>query len=207
MNPRARIVLENGNCIELELLPEIAPNTVNSFIFAARKGIFDQHCIERIVPEDWIDISYTGFGKREGQYLIPYEHDLYPELEALDSSFGCVCMGGYGSMGQAGCEFFFPLRACPEHKNVYPVFGYVRDGLDELNRLKNLELEPVLTYPDPRIKVNRPVVPQRIVRVELELGGKEYPEPIRIDSEKIPQCWKNFWEDSEETVQTKSERK
>ena len=84
--------MENGNQIKMELLPKAAPNTVNSFLWAARKGVFDGHVIERIVPKDWIDVSYTGFQKREGQYLIPWEYTLNPQITPLDSDFGWVCM-------------------------------------------------------------------------------------------------------------------
>ena len=112
-NPIAAIYLDNGKIIRIELLPQAAPNTVNSFLYAARHKIFDDHAIERIVPEDWIDVSYTGFGKPEGQYQIPNEFRLHPEAEPLDSDFGCVCMGGDGDRCLSGCEFFFPLRPCP----------------------------------------------------------------------------------------------
>lgn len=193
-NPVAVIYMENGNQIKMELLPKAAPNTVNSFLWAARKGIFDGHVIERIVPKDWIDVSYTGFQKREGQYLIPWEYTLNPQITPLDSDFGWVCMGGYGEQGQAGCEFFFPLRPCPEHKGIYPVFGRVLEGREELLRLRSLELEPVTTYPNPEIEVNRPVVPQKIQRVEVELFGQEYPEPVRLEEAELPECWRQVWE-------------
>ncbi|MCI8852125.1 MAG: peptidylprolyl isomerase [Lachnospiraceae bacterium] len=186
--------MENGNQIKMELLPKAAPNTVNSFLWAARKGVFDGHVIERIVPKDWIDVSYTGFQKREGQYLIPWEYTLNPQITPLDSDFGWVCMGGYGEQGQAGCEFFFPLRPCPEHKGIYPVFGRVLEGREELLRLRSLELEPVTTYPNPEIEVNRPVVPQKIQRVEVELFGQEYPEPVRLEEAELPECWRQVWE-------------
>jgi peptidyl-prolyl cis-trans isomerase B (cyclophilin B) len=189
MNPTATIYMESGKEILLELLPDAAPNTVNSFIYAAKKGAFDGHEIERIVPKDWIDVSYSGFGKSEGQYLIPYEYELHPEIVPLVAEFGCVCMGGYGKMGQAGCEFFFPLRSCPEHKGIYPVFGQVLRGHEELERLKNMELEPVTSYPYPEIEVNRPIVPQKILRVEVELYGQEYPDPIIISTKDKPKCW------------------
>ncbi|TCS81116.1 peptidyl-prolyl cis-trans isomerase B (cyclophilin B) [Muricomes intestini] len=189
MNPKAAIYMDSGNKIVIELLPDAAPNTVNSFIYAAQKGAFDQHMIERIVPEDWIDVSYSGFGKEEFQYLIPYEHNLYPEIQPLDSQFGCVCMGGYGKLGQSGCEFFFPLRKCPEHKGIYPVFGRVLEGHEELERLKKLDLEPVTNFPYPGVKVNRPVTPQKIVKVELELYRREFPEPIRLQIDERPKCW------------------
>lgn len=189
MNPVASIYMDSGNKILLELFPDAAPNTVNSFIYAANKGAFDDHEIERIVPKDWIDVSYSGFGKREGQYLIPYEYELHPEIEPLDAEFGCVCMGGYGSLGQAGCEFFFPLRKCPEHKGIYPVFGQVLRGHEELERLRNLELEPVTSYPYPGIEVNKPKVPQKILKVEVELYGKEFPEPVILQTNEKPKCW------------------
>ena len=192
-HPTAEIEMENGSKITIELLPEAAPNTVNSFVDAAKKHIFDGHVIERIVPKDWIDVSYTGFLKHEGQYLIPYESKLHPEIEPLASHFGCVCMGGYGEMGQSGCEFFFPLRDCPEHKGIFPVFGYVLEGKEELERLKHLELEPVLDYPDPNIEVNRPVVPQKIRKVTIEENGWEPGEPIRVPGSELPECWKKVW--------------
>ena len=57
-------------------------------------------------------MSYTAFGHKEMQYLIPNEFALNPDVTPLDSHPGCVCMGGYGDAGLASCEFFFPLRDC-----------------------------------------------------------------------------------------------
>ncbi len=186
-NPIATIYLENEKRIVIELLPDVAPNTVNSFIYAATNHIFDDHIIERIVPDNWIDMSYSGFHKSEGKYLIPYESDIHPEIEPLPSDFGCVCMGGYGDLGQAGCEFFFPLRPCPDHKGIYPVFGKVLEGIEELERIKSLELEPLdlgLGY-----EINRSLEPQKIIKVEVELFGRDYPEPIRVEMKEMPKSW------------------
>lgn len=191
MNPMAVLAMENGAELILELLPQAAPNTVNSFIQAAQQQVFERHGIERIVPKDWIDMSYSGFGKKEGQYLIPYESELHPEIPPLDSHFGCVCMGGYGKMGQAGCEFFFPLRDCPEHKGIYPVFGRVLSGEEELLRLKSVELEPVTDYPYPGIEVNRPKQPQVVTQVKLRLYGYQPEPPVTLSREELPECWKN----------------
>lgn len=188
MNPMAVLAMENGAELILELLPQAAPNTVNSFIQAAQQQVFDRHGIERIVPKDWIDMSYSGFGKKEGQYLIPYESELHPEIPPLDSHFGCVCMGGYGKMGQAGCEFFFPLRDCPEHKGIYPVFGRVLSGEEELLRLKSVELEPVTDYPYPGIEVNRPKQPQVVTQVKLRLYGYQPEPPVTLSREELPEC-------------------
>ena len=39
MNPKAAIYMDSGNKIVIELLPDAAPNTVSSFIYAAQKGL------------------------------------------------------------------------------------------------------------------------------------------------------------------------
>lgn len=192
MNPIARICMKNGKKIVIELLPKEAPNTVNSFIHIASSGAMNHYAIQRIVPGNWVDISYSGFGKKEAQYLIPNEFQLNPDIVPLDSHPGCVCMGGYGEDGLAGGEFFFPLRDCPEHKGVYPVFGKVLEGMDEIYRLEKVETVPLENFPIEGIEVNTPVEPQIIERVELELHGREYPEPVKMPVQKLPVTWQNF---------------
>ena len=191
MNPKATLYMTNGSKVVIELLPEHAPNTVNSFIFAAKNGYLDNHTIERIVPGNWIDMSYTAFGHKECQYLIPNEFQLNPDVVPLDSHPGCVCMGGYGEAGLASCEFFFPLRDCPDHKGIYPVFGKVLEGMEEIWRLEKVETIPV-DFPIEGVEVNEPVEPQVIEKVELELFGVEYPEPVRVENPEIPVCWPKF---------------
>ena len=189
-NPKVTLHMANSARIVMELLPEAAPNTVNSFLYAALGGYMDHHAIERIVPGNWIDVSYTAFGQEACRYLIPNEFELHPEIEPLPSHPGCVCMGGYGEAGLAGCEFFFPLRDCPEHKGTYPVFGRVLEGMEELRRLERVETVPVTDFPIEGVEVNRPVEPQVIERVEAELYGGTYPEPVRVENPKLPPCWR-----------------
>lgn len=188
MNPKAILHMKNGRRIVIELLPNAAPNTVNSFLSMASKGFLDHHAIERIVPGNWIDMSYTAFGHLECQYLIPNEFQLHPDLTPLDSHPGVVAMGGYGEHGIAGCEFFFPLRVCPEHRGIYPVFGTVLEGMDEIRRLETVRTVPI-DFPIPGVEVNRPIEPEIIERVELELYGEQYPEPVRMAGDWKPSCW------------------
>ncbi|MFA9377203.1 MAG: peptidylprolyl isomerase [Lachnotalea sp.] len=189
MNPIATLLMENGKQIVIELLPKFAPNTVNSFIYAAKQGFFDNHTIERIVPGAWIDMSYKAFGHDEAKYLIPLEFTLNTEVEPLDVKPGYVAMGGYEN-GIAGCEFFFPVRECPELKGKYPVFGIVTEGMDEIYRLEKVDIIPVTNYPTPGVIVNEAVEPQIIKKVELQLFGQEYANPIKVKNIELPQCWK-----------------
>lgn len=189
-NPEAVIFMKNGAQITIELLYKAAPNTVNSFIYAASQHIFDHFAIQRIVPGNWIDISYTGFGKKAGQYLIPSEFELNSELHPLPVKLGSICMGGYGSLGLAGCEFFFPVRDCPELTGIYPVFGYIRSGMDEIYRLEHVRTVPVRDYPYAGVEINKPVEPQLIDHVELHLHGLQFDAPIMVSHHELPLCWK-----------------
>ena len=171
MNPTATFYMANGKKIVVELLPESAPNTVASFIWCAGHGWLDNHAIQRIVPGSWVDLSYEAFHHKECAYLIPNEFTLHPEITPLESHPGCVCMGGYGEMGLAGCEPFFPLRDCPEHKGVYPVFGKVIEGMDEIYRLEKVDTKPV-PFPYPGVVVNEPLKPEIIEKVVLDLKGQ-----------------------------------
>ena len=191
-NPLAHIHMDNGAEIVIELLPEAAPNTVNSFIYTAGRGLMDGHAIERIVPGSWVDVTYRSFGKKQAQYLIPWEFQLHPDIEPLDSHPGCVCKGGYGEAGPAGCEFFFPLRDCPEHKGIYPVFGKVLSGMDEVLRIASVPTRPVKDFPLAGVEVNEPIQPQVIKSVTLDLKGKKYPDPVKLEHFRVPACW--TWE-------------
>ncbi len=184
MNPIAVMTMESGAEVVIELLPESAPNTVASFIHLAKLGVFDGHAIERIVPGSWVDASYRAFHREEAKYLIPRESELHPEIEPLESHPGCICMGGYKA-GLAGGEFFFPLRDCPEHKGVYPVFGRVISGMDEIYRLERVETRPVEGL---GMAVNCPLEPEVIKSVKVDTFGVDYPEPVKLNV-PLPKNW------------------
>ncbi|MBR0373118.1 MAG: peptidylprolyl isomerase [Mogibacterium sp.] len=188
MNPIATITMANGKKIVIELLPANAPNSVNSFINVAKQGLMDNFAIQRIVPGKWVDVSYTGFRHRASQYLVPYEYELNPDIEPLDSHLGCVCLGGYGPMGESGAEIFFPLKDCPEHKGKFPVIGHVIEGIDEILRISEVEGTEIKVA-DPYVTGFTPNEPQVIEKVEVETFGETYPEPIKADTDWLPDMW------------------
>ena len=48
-NPLVTIEMENGGVIKLELLPNIAPNSVNNFISLIKKGYYDGLIFHRVI--------------------------------------------------------------------------------------------------------------------------------------------------------------
>ena len=71
------------------------------------------------------------------------------------------------------------------------MFGRVLEGMDEVYRLEKVETVPVTDFPIEGVEVNRPVRPEIIERVEMELYGAVYPEPVRVREPELPECWKD----------------
>ena len=188
-NPVATIRLQNRGNIVVELLPEAAPNAVNSFISIAEKGYYDNYAVQRVVPGWCIDVSYTGFGRKECRYLI--ESDAKNSARYLDMVPGVIGLGGYGENMVCGSEFFFPLAPMPSIVGIYPAFGKITEGLDLVMAIEKEELRPV-AVPEglEGIEINEPVTPVIIEKVTVETFGITYPEPRKLDIMPETGGWK-----------------
>ena len=76
----------------------------------------------------------------------------------------------------------------PHLNGKHVVFGEVIEGMDEIWRLEKVKTRPV-DFPIPGVEVNEPVEPEVIEKVELDLKGQTYPEPIRMKVQNLPPCW------------------
>ncbi|MGI6013278.1 MAG: peptidylprolyl isomerase [Oscillospiraceae bacterium] len=185
-HPIATITMASGAVIRLELYPEIAPNAVTSFLYLAKKGVFDHYPIERVVPGWVLDMSYHAFHTPDACYFIPNDVKNGTYMEAV---FGTVGLGGYGEPDIAGGEFFFPLADCPAITGVYPIFGKIIEGLDELRRLEQVETYPVPFPGAPGVKINTPASPEFIETVTVDTFGVDYGEPVRLTGIEKPLFW------------------
>ena len=188
-NPIATIAMESGERIALELLPDCAPNTVNSFIHLARRGVFDHHAIERLAPNFVVDVSYTAFGREDAKYLIPCEARNAGFNNPLGALPGTVVMGGYDN-GISGGEFFFPLRENDRITWSYPAFGRIVEGLDTVLGWNDLPVVDVDFPLDPSVRITAPATPLVIRSVTVETFGAAYPEPVRIAGAALPVNWR-----------------
>ncbi len=186
MNPVATFYMQNNNIIKVELLPELAPNTVNSFIYLAELGVYNGFAIERIVPGCWIDFSYTAFGREEAKYFIDNEAKLQNNMMI---NHGMMCMGGYGDNEIAGGEVFFPLRECDELVGRFPVLGRIIEGSQLLKEYEKVETYPVKIASLPGVEINTPKEDITIEKVTIEYHGKNYPAPITKKPIEIPEKW------------------
>lgn len=187
-NPLATILMENGKTIKIELYPLEAPNTVNSFIYLAMKGCFNQYAIQRIVPGYVVDASYSAFGKDICKYLITNESLSHGFPNHIKMEPGVIAMGGYEE-GIAGGEFFFPLAYHEKLDGNYPVFGKILEGFKEVKRWEQAELRRGAYPHNPNVEVFVPVTPIIIKEIVIETFGVSYPEPVKLDKVPLPLNW------------------
>jgi cyclophilin family peptidyl-prolyl cis-trans isomerase len=135
---RATLVTSCGTIV-IDLDVERAPQTVNSFVFLARKGYFDGQYLHRLDAS--IDVIQggdpTGTGSGGPGYSIPDEL-------AGDESYtpGTVAMANAGA-NTGGSQFF--IITGPDGTNLddaanYTIFGRVVEGLSVARRIQRLPI-------------------------------------------------------------------
>ncbi|MEW6568167.1 MAG: peptidylprolyl isomerase [Chloroflexota bacterium] len=133
----ARLTLDSREVL-IELFPESAPEAVNSFIFLAQQGWYDDNPIQRVIPGVLAETGDpTGTGLGGPGYFFQTEID--PSLH-FDRA-GVVAMSSV-SPGTNGSQFFITLAPLPELNGSRTIFGHVVQGL---NWIANLPARDPLT--------------------------------------------------------------
>ena len=139
--------------IRIKLLPDIAPQTVNSFVFLAREGYFDGVTFHRVLPGFVAQGGDpTGTGRGSPGYNLPDEFGDRP----IDR--GAVAMANTGQPNSGGSQFFITYSRQARLDGKYTVFGEVIEGMDVAEKL---------TPRDPDANPNAPLG-DRIIRVAIE---------------------------------------
>lgn len=125
---RAVLHTQHGD-ISIELLPDIAPSTVNNFVCLARDGFYGNTTFHRVVPGFLAQAGDPGGSGRGGPgYRFP------DEISEVACVRGTVGMANAGP-NTNGSQFFILLADSPQLNGRYTVFGRVTDGLDVADRL------------------------------------------------------------------------
>jgi cyclophilin family peptidyl-prolyl cis-trans isomerase len=139
--------------IRIRLLPDIAPQTVNSFVFLARQGYFDGVTFHRVLTGFMAqggDPTGTGYGGPG--YNLPDEFSDRP----IDK--GVVAMANTGQPNSGGSQFFITYVRRADLDGKYTVFGEVIEGMDVAEKL---------TPRDPQKNPNAPPG-DRMIKVTIE---------------------------------------
>jgi cyclophilin family peptidyl-prolyl cis-trans isomerase len=151
-NHRVRLVTTLGN-IDIELLPEKAPETVRNFLKLAKAGLYDETVWHRVVAEFVIqggDLS-TRTIPVTPQQASKYIKNLQPEFNDLKHEKGVVSMARAEALDSASTSFFICLAPQPSLDGKYTAFGRVVAGLDVVDKIGTT---PVFDNEKPKERVD-----------------------------------------------------
>ena len=150
-NPIVTIQTTQGT-LKVELYPEVAPNTVNNFIYLVKRGFYDGTIFHRVIPGFMIqggDPEGTGMGgPGYGIQVISMARSQRPN--------------------SAGSQFFIMVDDAPYLDGQYAAFGKVTEGMEVAQAIVSA----------PRDRADRPYEDQIMEKVTVETFGQEYPDPI-----------------------------
>lgn len=170
-NPVVTIEMEDGALIKAELYPDVAPNTVNNFISLIQKGYYDGLVFHRVIKDFMIQGGCPeGTGMGGPGYGIKGEFAINGFENSLAHTEGVLSMARSQLPDSAGSQFFIMHKAAPHLDGSYAAFGKVIEGMENVNKIA----ETATDYTD------RPLEPQVMKKVTVELFGEEYPEPEKM---------------------------
>ncbi len=121
----ATLQTEKGDVV-IELFPDVAPITVNSFVFLAREGWFDGAPFHRVLPGFMAqggDPTGTGLGGPGYAFKNETSEDLSFDREGL------VAMANSG-LDTNGSQFFITYGPATHLDGGYTIFGEVISGME-----------------------------------------------------------------------------
>jgi peptidyl-prolyl cis-trans isomerase B (cyclophilin B) len=170
-NPIVTIKMESGNSIKIELFPNIAPNTVRNFISLIKKNFYNGLIFHRVIPGFMIQGGCPqGIGTGNPGYSIKGEFSNNGFTNNLKHERGVVSMARSSNPNSAGSQFFIMVKNAPHLDEEYASFGKVIEGMNEVDRIVNVE----------RGMDDKPFEDQKMESVIVETSEKEYDEPEKM---------------------------
>ncbi len=169
--PIVTIETSGGTTIEIELYPEIAPNTVNNFISLVKKGYYDGLSFHRVIPGFMIQGGCPdGTGMGNPGYSIKGEFSGNGFTNQLKHTRGVLSMARSMNPNSAGSQFFIMVADSPHLDGQYASFGKVISGIEACDGIVNV----------PKNYADMPNEPQIMTKVTVDTKGVDYDEPDKM---------------------------
>jgi cyclophilin family peptidyl-prolyl cis-trans isomerase len=143
----ADVTMAKGGDFVIQLYPDKAPITVNSFVFLARQGFFDGVTFHRVLQGFMAqggDPDGTGMGG-PGYQFVNEDNNL-----TFDKA-GVVAMANAGR-DTNGSQFFITFAPQAYLNGGFTIFGQVIRGMDMVNGLKLRNPDENPSYPGDAIQ-------------------------------------------------------
>lgn len=167
-NPQVEIKMKSGNSMTIELYPDVAPNTVNNFLFLANNGFYNNLIFHRVIKGFMIqggDPQGTGTGGPG--YTIKGEFRQNGFTNDLKHDRGVISMARAMHPDSTGSQFFIMHAKAPHLDGAYATFGKLIDGFDELDRIAGVKTN----FSD------KPLEDEVIEKMTIQLNGYELQPP------------------------------
>jgi peptidylprolyl isomerase len=143
----ATITTPRGDIV-VKLRPDLAPKTVNSFVFLAKEGFYNGLTWHRVLPDFMAQGGDpTGTGGGGPGYSVPAE---FTDKVLFDRP-GLVAMARANDPNSAGSQFFITTAPAPFLNQKYTIFGEVTQGQEIVNGIPLRDPEQNPTTPGEQI--------------------------------------------------------
>jgi cyclophilin family peptidyl-prolyl cis-trans isomerase len=160
-----RVLLETSlGKIEVELLPEAAPEHVRNFLKLAKIGLYDGTAWHRVVPGFVIQGGDLGTRTQapSPEQMTKFVRNLQLEISELKHERGTVSMARAEALDSASTSFFICLDDQPSLDGKYTIFGKVVNGMEVVEKIAAV---PLIEAEKPRDRIE-------LIRAEVVDGGK-----------------------------------
>ncbi len=153
-----KITMEDGQIMQGELYPEVAPKTVENFVKLCGQHFYDGLTFHRIIPGFMIQ-----GGDPLGNGMGGSDEEIFGEFAAngfkndLRHERGVISMARAQDPNSASSQFFIMHKAAPHLDGSYAAFGRVTEGLEVIDRIVRT----------PRNFMDLPQIPQVIKTIEI----------------------------------------
>ena len=170
-HPIATITMKDGGVIQLELYPEVAPESVKNFISLANSGFYDGLIFHRVIMGFMIQ-GGDPLGKGTGGpgYSIKGEFKANGVNNDISHVRGVLSMARSQAYDSAGSQFFIMHQDGTYLDGQYAAFGRVISGMDVVDQIAK-------TTTDSK---DKPYKDQIMETVRVETWGVDYGEPEKL---------------------------
>lgn len=145
-NVNVRITMEDGQTMDLELYPDVAPITVRNFVYLVKQGFYNGLTFHRVIEDFMIQGGDPdGDGTGGSEHTIKGEFTQNGVENSLKHSKGVISMARSMKPNSASSQFFictsdeYDYAASLDGR--YAAFGKVTDGWDTLAAIAGVKVE------------------------------------------------------------------
>ena len=136
------ITMDNGKKMEIELYPEIAPETCANFEKLVNAGFYNGLTFHRVIKGFMIQGGCPeGTGMGGPGWHIKGEFAANGHKNDLKHTKGVLSMARTMDPNSAGSQFFIMHQNAPHLDGQYAAFGKVVNGLDVIDEIANVRTD------------------------------------------------------------------